>query len=276
MLAAGAGTARHALLRHDGPVHYVESGTGTPLVLLHAFPVDARMWDRARAQLDDGARVITPDQRGLGGSPLEPDGSAPSLDTAASDVLALLDELGLDRAVLGGCSMGGYVAMAVLRRAPQRVAGLLLTDTKAEADGEQARDDRLAAADRAEREGTDGWLVDGTLPNVLGATTQEQRPQVVSEIRELVRSQPADGVAWAQRAMAARPDSSAVLREFTGPALVVVGEEDALTPPGAARNLAALLPNSAQRVVPRAGHLVPAEDPDSFAATVGPWLEELT
>ena len=233
------------------------------------------MWDRARAQLDDGARVITPHQRGLGSSPLQGDGSAPSLDAAASDVLGLLDELGLDRAVLGGCSMGGYVAMAVLRRAPGRVAGLLLTDTKAEADAERARDDRLAAAERVEQEGTE-WLVEGTVPNVLGATTREHRPQVVSEIGELVRSQPAEGVAWAQRAMAARPDSSEVLREFTGPALVVVGEEDSLTPPEAARNVAALLPNSAQRVVPRAGHLVPVEDPEAFAATVRPWLEELS
>jgi len=257
-------------------VHYVESGTGTPLVLLHAFPVDARMWDRARAQLDDGARVITPDQRGLGASPLGGDLSAPSVDVAAADVLELLDELGLQRVVLGGCSMGGYVAMAVLRRAPERVAGLLLVDTKAEADTEQARDDRLAAADRAEREGTEGWLADGTVPNVLGATTQQQRPQVVSEIREQVSSQPAEGVAWAQRAMAGRPDSAETLRGFTGPALVVAGEEDALTPPEAARNLAALLPNSAQRVVPRTGHLVPAEDPEAFAATVRPWLEELS
>ena len=89
----GEGAADAAALRHDGPVHYVESGTGTPLVLLHAFPVDARMWDRARAQLDDGARVITPDQRGLGASPLGGDLSAPSVDVAAADVLELLDEV---------------------------------------------------------------------------------------------------------------------------------------------------------------------------------------
>lgn len=283
MLAAGAGAAEGAGVRHDGPVHYVESGTGTPLVLLHAFPVDARMWDRARAQLEDGARVITPDQRGLGSSPLRssPLGAdtgrpEPSVDVAAADVLALLDELGLRRAVLGGCSMGGYVAMAVLRKAPERVAGLLLTDTKAEADGTEQRDNRLAAADRAEREGTAGWLVEGTVPNVLGTTTREQRPEVVSEVREQVGSQPAEGVAWAQRAMADRPDSAEVLREFTGPALVVVGEEDALTPPESARTLASLLPNSAQRTIARAGHLAPIEDAESFAATVRPWLEELS
>lgn len=287
MLAAGAGAAEGAGVRHDGPVHYVESGTGTPLVLLHAFPVDARMWDRARTQLEDSARVITPDQRGLGSSPLassspgnsplgvDVDRPDPSMDVAAADVLALLDELGLRRAVLGGCSMGGYVAMAVLRKAPERVAGLLLTDTKAEADGTEQRDNRLAAADRAEHEGTAGWLAEGTVPNVLGATTREQRPEVVAEVREQIGSQRAEGVAWAQRAMADRPDSAEVLREFTGPALVVVGEEDALTPPESARTLASLLPNSAQRTIARAGHLAPVEDAESFAATVRPWLEEL-
>ena len=152
----------------------------------------------------------------------------------------------------------------------------------ADAVGEQAADDdrdpeagQPAAADRAEQEGTGGWLVDGSLPNVLGTTTHEQRPHVLAEIRGLVEAQPAEGVAWAQRAMAHRPDSAETLRAFTGPSLVVVGEQDALTPPESARNLAALLPNSAYRVVPGAGHLAPVEAPEAFAEAVRPWLEEL-
>ncbi|GAA4619716.1 alpha/beta fold hydrolase [Saccharopolyspora hordei] len=270
-------------------MHYIESGAGTPLVLLHAFPADARMWDQARAGLEEQARVIAPDQRGLGESPLdgswarslaEPDDAGrvaghPSIDAAAADVLELLDRLELPKVVLGGCSMGGYVAMGVLRAAPQRVAGLLLVDTKAVADDDEQRANRLEVADRAEREGTSGWLADSTLPNLLGRTTHEQRPEVVARVRELVEAQPADGVAWAQRAMASRPDSTDVLRAYTGPALVVVGEEDALTPPEHARGLADVLPAGELVTLPGTGHLPPVEAPEEFAAAVRPWLAEL-
>ncbi|KAA5832720.1 alpha/beta fold hydrolase [Saccharopolyspora hirsuta] len=270
-------------------MHYIESGVGTPLVLLHAFPADARMWNSARALLEEQARVIAPDQRGLGESPLdgswarslaEPSDSRwaaenPSIDTAARDIVELLDRLELPKVVLGGCSMGGYVAMAVLRAAPQRVAGLLLVDTKAVADNDEQRANRLNAADRAEREGTSGWLADSTLPNVLGRTTHEQRPAVLKQVRELIEAQPAEGVAWAQRAMAGRPDSTDALRAFTGPALVVVGEEDRLTPPEHARELADVLPGGELVTLPGAGHLPPVETPDEFAGVVRPWLAEL-
>ncbi|GGI72674.1 alpha/beta hydrolase [Saccharopolyspora subtropica] len=264
-------------------MHYIESGAGTPLVLLHAFPVDARMWNAARVRLEDQVRVIAPDLRGLGESPL--DGSSarrsadpstpvetPGVDVLAADILALLDRLELPEVVLGGCSMGGYVAMAVLRAAPERVAGLLLVDTKAVADDEEQRANRLRVAERAERDGTNGWLAESMLPNLLGATTREQRPEVVAEVKALIDAQPPEGVAWAQRAMAGRPDSGDVLGAFDGPALVVVGEEDSLTPPEQARELAAALPAGELVTVPGAGHLVPLESPDAFADAVRSWL----
>ena len=270
-----------------GGVHFIESGAGPPLVLLHAFPVDARMWNRARALLEEHARVITPDQRGLGESPLDGGSAhtlappsrrpveAPSVAAAAADVLALLDTLDLREVLLGGCSMGGYVAMAVLRAAPERVAGLLLADTKAAADDEAQRENRLQAADRATREGTDGWLAEGMLPNVLGRTTHAERPEVVAEIRDMITTQPPEGVAWAQRAMAARPDSSAELRAFHRPALVVVGEEDVVTPPEAAAELADLLPDADFVRVPSAGHLSPVENPDAFAEAAVRWINRV-
>lgn len=268
-------------------MHYIESGSGPPLLLLHAFPVDARMWNRTRSELDPDARVITPDQRGLGQS--APDGSPvrelatrqdppeqPGLDQVAADVIALLDKLELSRVVLGGCSMGGYVAMAVLRAAPERVSGLVLSDTKADADTEDQRQNRLNAADRAEREGTRGWLADNAVNGLLGATTRNERPEICAEVRSLVEEQPADGVAWAQRAMAARPDSSRTLRGFDGTALVVVGEEDATTPPEAARDLTALLPHGELAILPGAGHLPAIETPDAFADTVRRWMSSLS
>lgn len=263
-------------------MHFIESGTGPPLLLLHAFPLDARMWNGARALLEEHARVITPDQRGLGESPLV-DGEAgaasvepPSMEVVAADVVALLDVLGVRQAVLGGCSMGGYAAMAVLRSAPERVAGLLLADTKAVADNPDQRATRLAAAERAEREGVEGWLADSSLPNVLGSTTRESRPEVVAGVRHMIETQAPAGVAWGQRAMAARPDSTEVLSAFDGPALVVVGEQDTMTPPGAARELAEVVPSAELAVLPEVGHLAPVEDPAAFAEVVAPWLRRFT
>ncbi|WP_433869882.1 alpha/beta fold hydrolase [Saccharopolyspora sp. CA-218241] len=252
-------------------MHYVESGAGTPLVLLHAFPVDGRMWDEVRPRLDSQVRVIAPDVGGLGASAAEVD--EPGIDIAAAGVLGLLDRLELDRVVLGGCSMGGYVAMALLRAAPERVAGLLLADTKAVADDADQRANRLSVAERAEREGTAGWLAESSAANLVGRASHDQRPEVVARVRGLIEDQPAAGVAWSQRAMAARPDSTAVLRSFTGPALVVVGAEDVLTPPAAAQVLADAVPGGELVVLPEAGHLPPVETPEAFAAVVRTWLE---
>lgn len=242
-----------------------------PLVLLHAFPVDARMWDGVRERLAGRTRLITPDQRGLGRTPLPDTDRAPTLDDAARDLLALLDRLELEQVVLGGCSMGGYVTMALLRAAPERVAGLVLIDTKAREDTSEARTSREAMADRVEREGVGDWLVDAVLPGVLGASTRATRPGTVLRTRDLVLAQPAAGVAWAQRAMAARPESFETLRAAEVPALVIVGQEDQLTPRAEAEAMAAALPKATLVEVPRAGHLTPLEAPGAVADAVLDW-----
>ncbi|MEU4803673.1 alpha/beta hydrolase [Actinosynnema sp. NPDC023587] len=246
----------------------------SPMVLLHAFPFDGRMWDGVRAALDP----ITPDLRGLD--------REPDLGAFADDVLRDLDRRGLGRVVLGGCSMGGYVAMALLRRAPERVAGLVLADTRYTADGDQARAGRLAMADRVvagdvARDAAGGgaedvaggaakgvaWLPDSLVPGLLGPSPAAG---VVERVRELVLAQPAAEVAWAQRAMAARPDSRDVLAALDVPALVLVGSEDALTPPTAARELADVL-RAEYAELPGVGHLTPIEAPQAFAAAVLDW-----
>jgi pimeloyl-ACP methyl ester carboxylesterase len=252
-------------------VHVTDTGTGTPLVLLHAFPVDSQMWDPVRDGLSEVARLITPDQRGLGHTPLPPDARPPSMDAVAHDVLGLLDSLRIERAVLGGCSMGGYAAMAMLRRAPHRVSGLLLIDTRPDADDADRRAGRLAMAGRAEREGT-AWLADTVLPGLLAAGTPDVRPDLVGRLRSLINSQPAAGVAWAQRAMAARPDSTEILRSFRGPALVVVGERDVICPPELARTMARLLPAGELVELAGSGHLSPLEAPDELVEAVAAWL----
>ncbi|KMS89873.1 alpha/beta fold hydrolase [Prauserella rugosa] len=244
-----------------------------PLVLLHAYPLDARMWNAVRGPLSAHTRVITPDQRGMGRSPFPESDAAsePSLDDAARDVVALLDRLELDRVVLGGCSMGGYLTMAVLRAAPERVGGLVLVDTKAEADGDEARANRLSVAERAESEGIGGWLADAMVPNLLSGHTREHQPEVAALVRELIESQQPAGVAWAQRAMAARPDSTDTLRQSDVPALVLVGQQDGLTPPDAARAMVDALPDARLVEIPNAGHLTPLEAPDAVATAITDW-----
>lgn len=260
-------------------MHYTDSGMGAPLVLLHAFPLDARMFGDARALLDEQVRLITPDLRGLGESPLADAGTSPpdpGMDVLGADVLAMLDRLGVNEVFLGGCSMGGYVAMEVLRQAPERVAGLVLIDTKAEPDTSEQRDNRHRVADRAEREGVRGWLAENTLPNILGRTTLLGHSAVVDAAREMIDSQRPEGVAWAQRAMAARPDSTPALRGFSGPALVLVGEEDVTVPPASARGLAELMPDAELVTVPQVGHVLPAEAPGAFADAVLGWLSAVS
>jgi pimeloyl-ACP methyl ester carboxylesterase len=252
-------------------MHFVDTGTGTPLVLLHAYPVDSRMWDPVRGSLPEGVRLITPDQRGMGRSPMPSDDTDPSMDVAADDVLAMMDELGLDRAVIGGVSMGGYTAMALLRRARERVAGLVLMNTRPDADDPDRRQTRLAAAERAEREGV-SWLPDTMLPMLLAAGTPTVRPELVGWLRAMILDQSPAGVAWAQRAMAARPDSTDVLRGYTGPALVVAGERDVVSTPELAAQMAELMPAGELVELAGCGHLSPVEAPAELAAAIGQWL----
>lgn len=248
-----------------------EAGDGVPLVLLHAFPLSSAMWAPVRERLAARCRVLTPDQRGFGASPLGPD--EPDLDACADDVVALLDRLGLERVVLGGLSMGGYVAMALLRRHADRVRALVLADTKASADPEPARANRLRMAQALPERGSE-VLVEQVLPALLGATTTARRPDVVAQVRAMVEQAPASSAAWAQRAMAARRDAVDVLRATDVPALVVVGDEDVLSPVDDARAMAAALPQGRLVVLEGAGHLTALEVPDAFAAAVRTLLDE--
>ncbi|HVF03710.1 MAG TPA: alpha/beta hydrolase [Frankiaceae bacterium] len=246
--------------------YVIEEGRGPAVVLLHAFPLNASMWAPQREALAGDYRVICPDQRGFGGTQLGHD--EPSLDEVADDVVAMLDARKVDRFVLGGLSMGGYVAMALLRRHPERVSGLVLADTKASADSPEAAANRLRIADAVVEAGNASLLVDEVLPKLLGTTTRESRPLVWGRIKALVERAPAYAVAWAQRAMAARPDSFDTLRSVTVPALVVVGDEDQLSTPEEARAMADALPDARLVTIPLAGHLTNVEAPEEFTATL--------
>lgn len=259
-------------------LHYEEAGEGLPVVLLHAFPLSSAMWAAQRAELAARCRVITPDQRGFGGTPAGGDPASlakPSLATVADDLVRFLDKLGLDQVVVGGLSMGGYVAMALLKRHPERVKALILANTKASADPEAAAANRERIAAAVMAAGSSELLLDEVYPKLLGATTVASRPDVAAGVRALVQQAPANAVAWAQRAMAARPDSFETLRSATVPALVIAGEEDALMPLPEAEAMAEALPKSQLVTLPGVGHLSAVEDPAAFNAAVTAFLAEI-
>jgi pimeloyl-ACP methyl ester carboxylesterase len=256
-----------------GALHHRDTGEGPAVVLLHAFPLSSAMWLAQRDGLSDAYRVITPDQRGFGGTPLGDD--EPSLDAAADDLAGLLDAKGLDRVVLGGLSMGGYVAMAFLRRHPDRVGALLLADTKAGADPPPARDNRERIAQLLSNDPESSVLIDDVLPSLVGETTMRERPLVFGRAKAFAQAAPAAAAAWAQRAMAARPDSFPTLVSLQVPALVVVGEEDVVSPVADAQAMADAMTGAWLEVLPRAGHLTAMECPEEFNAVVRAFLQDV-
>lgn len=247
-------------------LHVRESGSGTPLVLLHAFPLCAAMWDEQRRDLSAACRVVTPDLRGFGGSRLGRD--TPNLDEMADDVAALLERLRLGSVVLGGLSMGGYVTMAFLRRHPDRVRGLILADTKANADPEPARENRRRIAAELLEADSVRPLIDEVLPKLCGTTTRTTRPAVVGRVRALIEDTPPAAAAWAQRAMAQRHEAFDVLAAADVPSLVIVGDEDELTPQADAQAIVDVMRNAELVVVSGAGHLTALEAPGEFTSAV--------
>ncbi|TDD44523.1 alpha/beta fold hydrolase [Nonomuraea terrae] len=245
------------------------AGTGIPVVLLHAFPLSSAMWLAQREGLANVCRVITPDLRGFGGSRLGDD--EPSIESMADDVAELLDAEGIDKAVVGGLSMGGYVAMAFCRRHPDRVLGVILADTKAAPDPSPAKANRERIAQAVLSDGSD-VLVEEVLPALIGPTTKERRAMVFGRVKGLVQSAPPGAVAWAQRAMAARPDSFETLGALKVPLLVVVGEEDELSPVSDAEAMARAVPDGKLEIIPKAGHLSAVEQPEAFNAAVADFL----
>jgi pimeloyl-ACP methyl ester carboxylesterase len=245
-----------------------------PLVLLHAFPVDHRMWLDVTDLLPGDRNVLAPDLPGFGTSPSGPDVAAalgadrevPSIDVMGDGVAATLRHAGITRAVIAGLSMGGYVALSVLERHPDLVAGLGLLDTRATADDDAARARRYALADTLVAEQR-VEAVSGMGASLLGRTNRATRADLAERIAGWISDQGPNGVAWAQRAMAARPDRTHLLAECTGrPALVVVGEEDEVSPVDVARRMAYLLPDSDLWIVPRSGHMTSNESPQPVAS----------
>ncbi len=250
---------------------YRDEGDGPPVVLLHGFPFSSRLWAPQIEGLRSGHRVIAPDLRGFGRSPVVP--GPYRMETLADDVAGLMDALGLARAAVAGLSMGGYVAFELYRRHPGRVARLMLADTRAEPDDEEGRARRARMAERARAEGT-GAIVDGMIPKLVAPATLEERPEIVRELRAIMEEVDPEAVAAALEGMAERADSRPLLAEISVPVLVIVGAEDAITPPAVARAMVEAIPDARLEVVASAGHVSNLERPEAFNAAILDVLED--
>jgi len=242
------------------------------VVLLHAFPLNRKMWAPQVEALAGRYRVITPDFRGHGESGVADEDS--TMERLAEDVGGLLDHLRIERVVLGGLSMGGYVAFAFLRRWPERVAALVLADTRASADTEEGRKGRHETAAVAEREGS-AAIAEMMAPKLLGQTTLEGKPEVVAAVREMILEASPGGIAAALRGMAARTASFDLLPRITCPTLILVGEQDGLTPPADSEAMAKAVPGSTLVRIPEAGHLSNLEQPEKFNSALQSFLSSL-
>jgi len=248
------------------------TGQGVPIVLLHGFPHTRALWAHQVAALSVKAQCIAPDLRGFGESVVQ---GPWTIDRYADDVRELLDHLAIERAVIAGLSMGGYIAMACWRRFPERVQALALLDTQASADDEAGRARRDAMMCRARTEGVRA-VTDALLPGMIGKTSRAQRPDTEARMTAMMRAASVDGIVGALQALRDRPDASDTVRTIDVPTLVVVGDEDVLTPPANAEALIDLLPAATLRRYERiegAGHVSCVERPAAVNCALSEFLD---
>lgn len=251
------------------------AGSGIPLVLLHAFPLDHSMW-ALQEPLAEQVRLIAPDLQGFGGS----DEALPEGIAAwADDVVAILDAVHVSGpAVVCGISMGGYVAQHVAARHPDRVAALILVDTRLEADTAEARAGRADLAAKVGRLGL-AILADAMVPRLLADSAEARaaagRADLETRLHSMIMAQRVEAVQAALEALGARPDMTEAMRRLRAPTLLVTGAEDAITPPACLQAAEAIIPRAKLLIVPAAGHMVPLEQPEVFNAAVLEFLREL-
>lgn len=247
----------------------LDEGTGPVVVLLHGLPLDRRMWRHQVRALAPHYRVIVPDLRGFGRSAhLVPSTTAATavttMDDMAGDVLTWLDARGITEPVtLGGLSMGGYVTFALLRRAPERVSRVILSNTRTVADAPEAAANRLTLAEKV-IQGGPSIIAEAMLPKLFGPKTNEDRADVVDEVRHLILIQSSSGIAAAQRGLAQRPAVSNLAELVRAPTLVLSGSGDQISPPAEMEGWAQQIPGSRFVTIANAGHMAPLEQPEAY------------
>lgn len=252
-------------------IAYDRAGSGVPLLLIHGWPHSRALWAGQMSGLATQALCIAPDIRGFGESTVR---GPWTIDQFADDLDALLGALAIPTVIVCGLSMGGYVALSLWRRHPERVRGLILSSTRATADSPEAREKRVRLIEFIERKGM-AALANRQLAAMVGATTLESRPDVRVSLLELMAAAPPAGVIGALRAMADRADSSDLLPTITVPTLVVGGAEDTFIPPDELRAMAAGIPNSRFELLAGSGHVCAYERPAAFNHVVGEFLRDV-
>ena len=253
-------------------ISYDNAGAGRPLVLLHAFPLSHQMWRDQIREFAPDYQVIAPDARGFGETSAFD--SEPSLQIVARDVNALLDKLNVTQPIiLCGLSMGGYTALEFARQFPERLAGLILCDTRADADNDEARKSRDEMIEFAQSH-TGEDVAEKMLPKLLGETTREHNLAVAMRVRELAEPLTGHNAAAMLMALRNRRDSNEFLSEIQVPTLVVGGTEDAICSPEIMAQMAARIADARHETIREAGHLSNLEAPESFNAVVRAWLDE--
>ncbi len=251
-------------------LEYDDIGNGLPLLLIHGFPLDRTMWRSQIAGLQHTYRVIAPDLHGFGNSS-DTDGEAVSMEQYAADMKALLDSLNASQTVVGGISMGGYVALALYAQFHDRVKGLILANTRATPDSVEGKQARL---DNARKVGEMGsrFLIEDMAPKMLGPSSRSE--QVIT-VRSIMAKQRTAGIMSALRGMAARPDRTSLLRFATVPILIITGSADMLIPPSDSEAMQALAPDGTFVSIPDAGHLSNIDKSDAFNDAVRAFRSKL-
>lgn len=258
----------NAIALRGATFHYDDVGpsTGLPVLLIHGHPFNRTLWaPQAKALAEAGYRAVTPDLRGYGRSSVTR--GKVFLSDFADDLAALLDHLGIERAVVGGVSMGGQITMELQRRHPHRVRALVLSDTSAPAETDEGKAFRNRLADRLLAEGMDGYASE-VIDKMLAAYNVTAMPALADRVLGMMRATDPHGAAAALRGRAERPDYRDTLEAVRVPVLIVVGADDVYTPVADAEAIRALVPHATTAVIDRAGHLPGAEQPESFNAVL--------
>jgi 3-oxoadipate enol-lactonase len=259
--------------RIDGiQMAYDDVGVGPAVVLIHGYPFNRSLWTEQTEALTSRFRVVTPDLRGFGESDAA-EGPA-TMDRLARDVATLMDQLGIEQAVIGGLSMGGYVALAFVKQFPSRVKALVLADTRAQADTEEAKQTRRQQAEKALSEGMAG-IADAMLPKLLTPDTVSKRPEVVKRVRDMMLKTKPQGAASALLGMAERDDHSDFISSIRVPTMIVVGREDAITPLADSEKMNSKIETSHLVVIENAGHVSNLEQTEQFNFALRQFLERV-
>jgi 3-oxoadipate enol-lactonase len=262
----------HRIKSDDAEIVYWALGEGPPVVLLHPFPANHEFWCPVAESLSPRYRLILPDLRGHGESGV---GEGPAtMDKHAADLARVMNDAQVARAPMIGVSIGGYVLFEFWRRHRDRVAALALCNTKASADGAEARAGRLQAANDVLERGTEPFL-ESSIPRLMGKTTRETRPDLVDGALRMMRQMSPEDIAQVQRGMAARPDSVDTLKTINVPTLLVTGDEDILTGVNEAELMRQHIAGSQLRVIPKAGHYSAWEQPEEVTKLLRQFLEAL-